>query len=58
MSAPSSAATADFSCARKGRVRGKTAVTKLMRISWVSVGEIADRVVKRGGLTGPRSSTD
>jgi transposase len=31
----------------------KTAVTKLMRIAWVSVGEIAARVVKRGGLTGP-----
>ena len=30
----------------------KTAVTKQMRISWVSVGEIAARVVKRGGLTG------
>ena len=31
----------------------QTTVTKLMRIAWPTVGEIAERVVKRGGLTAP-----
>ncbi len=31
----------------------KTTVTKLMRIGWRTVGELAERVVKRGGLTAP-----